>query len=392
MKVRERVFMASFRSAIRITRIFGALVLVTGMFAVRVPSAGATPTQCRVLNLTTALVYRGKGPNLQRAIDEAAGGTTLRLQGLCVGNFTIGKDLSLIGITTTPAYGAPTLDGNAAGTVLSVSGGSVNLKNLTITNGSASGIFNTGALILRGSTSVTENTALPNGVGAGIDNRGTLILKDSSSVTGNNAGANGVGGGVYNFGGTLILKDSSSVSGNTALFAGGIENIGTVVLKGSSSVSGNTTVAAGGGIENFRGTVVLKDSSSVSGNTANSVGGGIRNEDGTLVLKDSSSVSGNTAAGGSGGGGIYNEAHVILKDSSSVSGNTAVFAGGGIWNGGRVLLEDSSSVTGNTASSSFGGGGIFHQVQSRLGACETWSGAISPNNPDDPPTPTPVAC
>jgi hypothetical protein len=64
--------------------------------------------------------------------------------------------------------------------------------------------------------------------------------------------------------------------------------------------------------------------------------------------------------------------------------------GGGISNDGTLTLDGSSSVPGNTAT--FSGGGIKNAITGTLNACATRTGVISPNNPDDPPTPTVIAC
>ena len=88
---------------------------------------------------------------------------------------------------------------------------------------------------------------------------------------------------------------------------------------------------------------------------------------GTIALNGTASVSGNAAQEGS-GGGIYNQFNLTLKSSSSVSGNTAFVDGGGILNeGGTLDACDSSGV-------------------------DEWTGAISPNDPDDPPTVTLITC
>ncbi|MDH4160531.1 MAG: hypothetical protein OEV62_09760, partial [Actinomycetota bacterium] len=85
---------------------------------------------------------------------------------------------------------------------------------------------------------------------------------------------------------------------------------------------------------------------------------------------------------------------VRLLDSSSVTDNTATGAGGGIDNyRGRVRLRSSSSVTDNTAT---GAGGGIHNTGT-VSACDStgtdeWIGVISPNTPDDPPTPTQITC
>ena len=251
----------------RASRVVAVVALVMGSFVVGVHAAGAATGTCKVTNPRTKRDYIGAGSNL-------------RVKGLCVGVFTVGAKLGLVG-RATPAYPTPTLDGDAAGTVLTVTGGSVTVENLTITKG-----FVVGS-------------------GGGIDIEGALTLTDSSSVTGNGA----------------------TVSG------GGIYNVGSLVLTGSASVSDNKA-DLGGGIYNAGGTVTLR-SSSVTLNRANHGGGIYDTAGGTLTLMGPSSVTGNTA--GSAGGGILN-------------------------NGGAV------------------------------DACTTWTGAIAPNAPNDPPTVNPIVC
>jgi len=84
-----------------------------------------------------------------------------------------------------------------------------------------------------------------------------------------------------------------------------------------------------------------------------------------------------------------------LQGSSSITGNNAT-SGGGIYNRGTVTLQGSSSITGNNATS--GGGGIYnYNYDGTVRACNSsgvneWTGAISPNTPDDPPTITSITC
>jgi hypothetical protein len=256
---------------------------------------------CSVKNVQTG----GSFSDLQAAIDDASAGSTLKIQGTCFGNYTIDESLNLVGLLSW--RGMATLDGNDAGTVLTVS------KSTTIP------------------VVVITNLRIINGTGTD-------------------------GGGINNDGGRVTLNGLSSVSGNTAEFGGGISNDhgGSVILNGLASVSGNTV----GGIRNSSGNVTLNDFSSVRGNT----GGGIFNHhnDSSVTLNDHSSVSGNTAEGG---GGISNQkaGTVILNGFSSVRGNTASYDGGGIANGpgGSVTLNDRSSVQQNHATD---GGGIHNYV------------------------------
>ncbi len=155
----------------------------------------------------------------------------------------------------------------------------------------------------------------------------------------------------------------------------GIYALGDVTMDGRSSVSGN----AGGGIFT-PGTLVMNDRSSVSGNKGTGI-----DDEGGVIMNDWSSVSGNT---GDLGGGIFDDdTYLSLNDHALVTGNTAEL-GGGIYEIGRVILSGQASVTGNTATTA--GGGIL--AMGGVDVCPSWTGAISPNTPDDPPAVTHVPC
>jgi nitrous oxidase accessory protein NosD len=113
-----------------------------------------------VTRLNESCVH-GSGANLQTAIDQATGGTRLQVQGLCVGTFLVGKNISLIG-SPTAAFPSATLDGDDAGTVLEVPAGIVVIRYLTITNGDADfggGIINRDTVRLQGRSTVSGNVA-----------------------------------------------------------------------------------------------------------------------------------------------------------------------------------------------------------------------------------------
>jgi hypothetical protein len=201
----------------------------------------------------------------------------------------------------------------------------------------------------------------------------------SATLDGNGSGT------VLTVGAVAVVLQNLTMTHGSDGSGGGIENNGTLTVKGASSVTGNAAPSgSGGGIEN-NGTLILIGSSSVSGNTSDGPGAGIDNN-GSLTLKGSSSVSSNTAGGA--GGGIYTNGTLALNDTSSVSGNVSGGAGGGIDNAGTATLNGASSVSGNTSGGA--GGGILNV--GTLDACDTWTGAIAPNSPDDPPPTTPVFC
>jgi len=365
-----------------------AAALAVGMLVVTAPVAGAAGASCTVKDFTTGIRYTGSGANLQTAIDAAGSGDTLRIKGVCVGNYTIGQRLKLLGYSTATDP-TPTLDGNAAGTVLTVSAGEVAVSDLLITNGAAGsngsggGIYNAGALRLALSTQVSHNAAA---FGAGIFNAniGSLRLIDTSLVTQNTASIDG--GGIYN-NGVVHLNWAVRISRNSAtVYGGGIYNAGGVTLNGDASVRGNHANAGGGGVYvGEEADLTMNDSSAISGNRATvggASGGGVLSNEGTLTMNDASSISGNKAVSAGGisnyglavtmngsssvwgntavsndGGGVYNTSEFIMNDSSSIRDNSAVI-GGGVFSYGRFTLNGSASISGNTAAGR--GGGVYN--------------------------------
>jgi hypothetical protein len=296
--------------------------------------------------------------DLQGAIDNAPPGSTIQVDGTCVGNFNIWKGTALT------VFGPATLDGNSAGLTLHVTG-SVVLNDLTIQNG--------------------------NGFGGGLWNQGHLTM--NRSIVTNNTG------GVLN-GGQLTMSQST-VSNNTSDYSGGINNCGPTtfpspyqglcptpasLVLNSSTVSGNvSTLGSGGGIFNSDShAVVTLNSSTVSGNTAGTNGGGIANN-GTATL-NSSTVSNNHSNGGpntwSGGGGINNTGPTTLNNSI-VRDNTAAWLGGGIYADGPMTINK-SSVTGNIAGPA-GGGMVTWDgpttVANSVFSNNTDQGSFGPDNP-----------
>ena len=423
----------------RRTSRFVVSIVVTSCLAVGiVPAAGARgASTCQVKNLTQGTVGR---PNLQAAINAAYPGDTISVKGVCVGSFTIDKDLTLVG-HQTPDGARPTLDGRgSSGRVVDVTA-RVTLTNLRITGGTNSpwndpgggisvgegstlrlnrsvvrgnkaeggggGIDNFGRLVLNGSSVIRNKSG-------GVVNRGSMVMNGSSSVRGNTEG------GIANVG-RLFLNDRSTVRRNSGAFGGGIYVDGTLRMNDSSSVRGNQS-NAGGGIFIDHGIVTMNDASSVSGNSVGEreEGGGIHmrgsSDPGILVMRHSSSVSGNSADSG---GGIFTERGIIilLRHSSSVSGNVASFGAGVRLENSSLTMSESSSVSGNTAGILGGGiyvsngtaspagsvtlkdasqvydnaavtGGGIYVDDGTVSACDgtsvdEWIGTVEPNDPND---------
>ena len=200
--------------------------------------------------------------HLYYAIDEAAGYTGDAVTIVAAaGTYRENDEIdtsSLASLTIKAGQGTVTVEGvrRTQASVFTVSGSTVVLDGLTITNGDTD-------------------------TGGAIDNAGGTVTLNSSTVTGNTARG---GAGIYNDGGTLTLN-SSTISHNVTKFE----------------------VGEGGGVYNFGGNVTLTRSA-VTDNTASYVGGGIYNNGGTMTVTDST-VTGNSAAATPGsGGGIYQAA------------------------------------------------------------------------------------
>ncbi|MGZ5481620.1 MAG: beta strand repeat-containing protein, partial [Pyrinomonadaceae bacterium] len=207
------------------------------------------------------------------------------------------------------------------------SGQTVNISNLTITNGAPDGA-----------------AVFPANVGGGILNEGTLTLT-GCTVSGNTVTSIG-GGGIYNYlpGATLNLVNST-VSGNHATVTsagGGIHNNGGNVSLTDSTVSGNDAAADGGGINNGTGTLTVTGST-VSGNTAN-FGGGIQNF-GTLTLTNST-ISSNNA--NTDGGGLYINATGATFTSVTFSNNRADNDSNATGTGGGMFVFAGTPTLNNT--------------------------------------------
>ena len=264
------------RTSRRVLSILALSGLAAGMIGIVASTAGAVVPTCQVRNVNAALDYT----DLQAAVNAANPGDTVRVRGVCFGNFSIDKDLTLVGRSTQTVKKA-TLDGGNVGIVVSVSSAVVSFKDLLITHGNASdaggGISNDGGNVtLRGRAQVSGNTAFYNGGGIVNFHDSTLTLNGSAQVNGNTVTfpPQGLGGGIYSAG-TLTLNGSAQVNHNAGAYGGGIYNDGTLTLNGSAQVNGNTVTYDGGGIYIGSGTVILHDSSRVNRNAASGVGGGI---------------------------------------------------------------------------------------------------------------------
>jgi CSLREA domain-containing protein len=279
-----------------------------------------------------------------------------------------------------------TIDGNATDRVFHVhAGASLELENLTVTNGRVAGeegggIYNGWGHVALDYVYIENNVSagpFPGGYGGGIYNYlGTLSIANSyildnatealasscnaggggivnalgtttiqaTNITGNsthNDCLSGVGGGLQNMGGSMTIVHSM-INENDADWGGGIRNSGDLYLE-SSIIDNNDATAMGGGIHTgYADTLLTVVDSTLSNNTSDQDGGGLWVQDGEARLTNST-LSGNWAT--TDGGGIYVTApfyptHLYLTHVTMID-NGAGSAGGGLLTNMNAYLETS---------------------------------------------------
>ena len=270
------------------------MVLLAGAISLT-KTANAGVTKCQAQNITLGTK---QSPNLQALINAASPGNTIQVKGICVGPFTIAKDLTLFGKPTKDVP-HPALDGgyNAStnpspGPVVRVGAGtSVTIRDLTIQHGAypctetnqtlecdTGGIFNAGALTV---TRVTVADTIGSGIGNyEVSGPASLSLTDSL-VTRNHAQFHG--GGILTVSGTVTLTRTTVTNNQADLDAGGISvAFGAVsVTLNDSEVSHNVAGDQGGAIWNGAH-LIVNGTTTIEHNTATTDGGGIFNFKGTL--------------------------------------------------------------------------------------------------------------
>lgn len=275
---------------------------------------------CVARNLAAPTVIYG---SLQRAVDAAADGDTIEVDGIC-------------------------LNARAHAN----SGGSIqNLfvdKPLTI-----DGDWNSG-LVPNGNLTATLN-ALDNGRVLYVAATGALTLTNIHLTNGdaNGAGLSNHGGGVYNAG-TLWL-DTVEILANVAANGGGIYNVGSLTAH-RSRIQANAA-AQGGGVYNNGGTAVFTELNRIANNDVSGSGAGVHQAGGNLTL-DGNRIYGNEAPSGNGGG-------VYLTGGATIIRNNFIYQNSALGGGGLYNANTNTPIWHNTfylnAATGGGqnGGGIF---------------------------------
>jgi hypothetical protein len=354
-----------------------APVIAFALAALVVPSA-AMPAAAIVPSCS--VVREGFAPygDLQTAVTAASPGETIIVDGICVGDTQIDKDLTISGATAMGALGTvatpvpDTLTGTGTYSTIRILGSAdVTMSDLVITGGIGVpvGLYRYGGNIYIDDSSSLHltNVKVTNGTadtGAGIYAYDASIRLDGKTVISGGT-ASFWGGGVFLSDATLAVTGKAVVRSNTASTRGGIAIVGasTLTLTGRSVVRGNSTSSndaeGGGGISvTSGGTARLRGHALVTGNTADA-GGGILIQDGsTARITGSAAVRGNTAYGSTadgpgqtyrqGGGGLWSDGtgSLTIGGKASIDGNDAAVAGagGGIQAGAMPIVVGTRTV------------------------------------------------
>jgi hypothetical protein len=206
-----------------------------------------------------------------------------------------------------------------------MSGHSVTIQGLTISNGLApnfgcgGGIFDAGSTLSVMDCTVSGNSTDGTGGGICAEANATLTI-DSSTLSGNYAGD--YGGGLAN-NGTLTINNST-LSGNRGEFAAGAIlngfNGDASLTVSNSTLSGNTTQLHGGGIWNGGQSAI--SNSTLSGNSGMTAGA-IVNRLGTLDIESTILKRGEL------GPNISNDSGTVISHGYNLSSDN----GGGVLNG-----------------------------------------------------------
>jgi predicted outer membrane repeat protein len=217
------------------------------------------------------------------------------------------------------------IDGDAADRVIDIHDGTVTPYQLTIRNGDASGLYETG-----GGINARSNTSL-NLLGVLLD------LNTSGDA----------GGGLAALDATVTIT-SSIIHGNNAERGGGVHVFDTSMNINEVQFFSNTAETSGGGLFTSNSGVIKLNHAVFIDNTAGQ-GGGIFNT-GASVSIESSIIRANTANSGSGLTSYYGS---VLMTGTEVSANEAISNATLSFNSGSFTLRN-VTVANNTALSNPG--------------------------------------
>lgn len=309
--------------------------------------------------------------SLRNAIGAAISGDTITFNAgmtvtLTSGQLALNKNLTIDGDLDNNGTADVTIDANHNSRVFSMTAGTVTLDGLVITNG-----------LVYGNGGAYNNLPGGDALGGGINITGGTLTIKNSSITGNKAaggGGNGGGSG-YGYGGGGGGGFSGKGGGSGGAYGpgypggsggggtggnGGIYNTLAQAGKGGSTSGGAGGSAAGGfaaggsgGTAGSAGTGFIGGGGAGAGASygngggrgGNAVGGIYIGSSATVYMSDST-ITNNLGAGGGGGGSS--------EDEAAANGGVGI---GGVWNKGTLYYNNTSITSSNNYGDGGDGGG-----------------------------------
>ena len=254
----------------------------------------------------TSTLVKCPQDDLQQAIDNAIPNSTIKIKGECVGQFIVDKNLKLVGV----GYPKATLNGNAAGTVLTIeAGATVVVKKLKITNGKNDDGNKAGGITVNGDARLYY----------------TKVVENESTGTGTDGATSPAGGIVVNGSGSLKMV-GGKLSKNEAGTGQPVSGAGGLMVDENA-------------IAELHGVLIFKNMA--NGNS----GGAIRtNTDSTLTMRGVK-VIGNTTTPGVAAGGVYTTVRTILTILDSLIADNKTEGLGGFTCAGGLFLSTGVQAT-----------------------------------------------
>jgi predicted outer membrane repeat protein len=364
-----------------------AFVFVLALAALGLLKQGLIPANAASARADTISVNPGE--SIQAAIDAATAGDTILINaGIYTESLTLGKPVSLTGVSrvTTRIHGV------ANQSVLTVSGNTISnsviISGLTFANGGGFIVTLGGGIVVQDGArpliqhvTIDNNTATYMGKGGGIGSFSSLTLVDVEFL--NNTADDG--GGLYIYGDAIltdcIFINNLATSGSSVSGGGGIYAEGDLLIFSTDFIS-NSTAHAGGGIYAAGEVNIIGGHFIKNRNTSPlASGGGVSAHgvtiSGTRFLSNTSMLMGGAIASSQvtvidghfednlafqDGGAIF-VGSALQMTNTEVSNNSAGGNGCGVYNNGGTTLVTGGRFVGNrcwNSDTTAGiGGGLF---------------------------------
>ena len=264
------------------------------------------------------------------------GTTTIKGEGNTI-TVNQGAGIKVTGEKTTLNLGAEgyaeklTIDGNAKGAFITVSGGATAYmyENVTLQNRQQ----------VDQACVVLEENSVFNMHGGVIQN------------------CKGKYGGVSLKNGSGFIMEGGTISGCEANAGGGLYADNSIVTINNGTISG-CSAGAGGGLYADNSTVTIKDGTISGCKAVNGYGGGLYAKNSTVTI-EGGTISGCTTSDAGMGGGLYAYSSTITISGGTIENNEATYGGGVALNNSTINPITNWKVIGNEAyKTKSGNGGI----------------------------------